>query len=84
MVLKAEQWSMSSFLTKVFLLSRWDRAVCSEMAITSSVDLLGGMQTLVCLWYTQTKCSSLTILICLTLLIRVHSDIDLAIEIVLL
>ena len=32
---------MNSILTWVFLLSRWDRAVCSAMAIALSVDLFG-------------------------------------------
>jgi hypothetical protein len=41
MVLNAELQSMNSILTLVFLLSRWDKAVCSVMAIVSSVDLLG-------------------------------------------
>ena len=36
MVLKAEVYSM-----KGNLFSRWDRAMCSAMAIASSVDLLG-------------------------------------------
>ena len=32
---------MNSSLILVFILSRWDRAVCSAMAIASSLDLLG-------------------------------------------
>ena len=32
---------MNSILTRVFLLSRWERAVSSAIEIASSVDLLG-------------------------------------------
>ena len=37
----AELQSMNSILTKVFLFSRWERAVWSAIEMASSVDLLG-------------------------------------------
>jgi hypothetical protein len=40
MVLNAELQSMNSILTQVFLLSRWDRAVCSVSGPIGAVSKL--------------------------------------------